>query len=313
MLRKIVFNVGKAIVLCMLLLAKAEAQPALLPPPGVDAPVVESPEFLGRVAVPPSLAVEAVPVQAVLPAETLEQITPVESPVLVNTSSWYHPAYWFGPDPWDIGFELGINGNEGINESLSMRVGGHINRETERWKFDNSLVYNKNTANDVETQNNALLDSRVDRVLGKSRWSLFFLNQVLYDEFQAFDLRVSLSSGVGYQFIDTETMDLTGSFGAGASREFGAVVEETAYEALFGLDYEHDFSKTQRFTAKVDYFPEWEDFSLYRIVTDFGWEIDLDRPQNVSLKFSVVDRYDSTPNGVEPNEINYAALLIWGL
>ena len=313
MQRKSIFMMGIGIVFCTLTCAVSLAQPMLLPPAGGDAPKVESPEFLGRVAVPPSLVEEAVTVQAVLPVETLEPTLPVESPILVTTPAWYHPAYWFGPDPWDIGFELGVNGNEGINESLSLRVGGHINRETERWKFDNSLVYNKNTANDVETQNNALLDSRVDRVLGASRWSLFFLNQVLYDEFQAFDLRVSLSSGVGYQFIDSETIDLTGSFGAGASREFGAVVEETAYEALFGLNYEHDFSKTQRFSAKVDYFPEWGDFSLYRIVTDFGWEIDLDRPKNVSLKFSVIDRYDSTPNGVEPNEINYAALLIWGL
>ena len=142
--------------------------------------------------------------------------------------AWYHPACWLGPAPWDIGLELGLNGNEGLNESLSLRAGGHLKRETKFWKFNSSLVYNKITANNLETENNAWLDTRLDRKLAESRWSLFFPNQNIYDEFQNFDLRVALNSSVGYQWIDTETIDLIGHFGAGASREFGAIVERTA-------------------------------------------------------------------------------------
>ena len=106
---------------------------------------------------------------------------------IIPSPKWYNLAYWFGPTPWDLGFELGINGAEGINQALSLRTGGHLKRETEFWKFDTTLVYNKNTANDVETQNNSLLDVRIDRKLGESPWSLFFMNQELYDEFQAYD------------------------------------------------------------------------------------------------------------------------------
>ena len=251
-------------------------------------------------------------------AEVLVETQPEPTPQLLEIDAqpdpmWYQPTYWFGPAPWDIGVEFGLNGVEGVNETLSMRAGGHLKRETEFWKFDTSLAYNKNTANGIETQNNALLDVRVDRLLGESPWTLFFLNQDLYDEFQDFDLRVSLNTGVGYQLIDTETKTLISRFGAGTSRDFGGVDERWAPEALFGLDYDHKITSMQRLTAKVDYFPEWEDFNRYRIVTDIGWEIDLDQPRNLSLKFSVIDRYDSTPNGAEPNEINYAALLIWGL
>ena len=61
-----------------------------------------------------------------------------------------------------------------------------------------------------------------------------------------------------------------GRFGAGASREFGGVDDEWAAEALFGLDYEYLISDKQRFTMKVDYFPEWEDFGQYRVVSDAG-------------------------------------------
>jgi hypothetical protein len=69
----------------------------------------------------------------------------------------------------------------------------------------------------------------------------------------------------------------------------------------------------QKLTAKVDYFPEWEDFAQYRVVGDFGYQIDLDRPKNVSLKLSLIDRYDSTPNGAEPNNLDYSVLMIWKL
>ena len=158
-----------------------------------------------------------------------------------------------------------------------------------------------------------MLDVRVDRLLGESPWTLFFLNQDIYDEFQAYDLRVALNSGVGYQFIENESRNLTGRFGAGTSREFGGPDNAWAPEALFGLDYDHKITSMQRLTAKIDYFPEWDDFNRYRVVTNLGWEIDLDQPRNLSLKFSVIDQYDSTPNGAEPNEINYAVLLIWGL
>ncbi|MCA9230471.1 MAG: DUF481 domain-containing protein [Planctomycetales bacterium] len=272
-------------------------EPAVLAPPGatelfqLPTPVQELPE--------PTDA-EAAALEAV-------EVTPEPEAV------WYQSSYWFGPAPWDIGFELGLNGAEGNNESLSLRTGGHVKRKTEFWKFDTSLVYNRNSANNVETQNNALLDVRVDRLLGESPWTLYFLNQELYDEFKAFDLRVSLNAGIGYQFVDTETIDLLGRFGAGASREIGGVDERWAQEALFGMDYEHKLSTTQKLTAKVDYYPEWKDFKKYRVVSDVGWMIDLDKPRNLSLKLSMQNRYDSTPNGAEPHELNYAALLIWSL
>jgi putative salt-induced outer membrane protein YdiY len=242
-------------------------------------------------------------------AEALEA-GPLVSP---TPPAWYEPAYWFGPAPWDIGVEFGLNGSEGVNQSLSISSGGHLKRKTRHWKIDSSLSYNKNTSDGVEKQHNGLVDLRVDRRMNNSPWSLYFLHQTLYDEFQAYDLRVSLNSGVGYELFDTETIDIIGRFGTGTSREFGGPDNQWAPEALLGLEYEHALSKMQRLAAKADYYPEWDNFNQYRVVSDVGWEIDLDRPQHLSVKFSVVDRYDSTPNGAKPNELNYSILMIWSL
>jgi putative salt-induced outer membrane protein YdiY len=227
--------------------------------------------------------------------------------------SWFDPVYWFGPEPWDAGLELGINGSEGNQSTLSLRSGGHVKRVTPGWKLDSSLVYNKNRSNNVETQHNAKVDARVDRILAESAWTLFSLDNLIYDEFQTYDLQVSLNLGVGRQVLKTSTVDLLARVGTGATREFGGVVEDWQPQALFGVDYTHQISTMQRLAAKVDYFPEWQDFREYRVVSDLGWQIALDRPRNVSLKLSLIDRYDSTPDGAKPNSFDYAVLLIWGL
>lgn len=305
----------RMLLLCWFLFPAAstvwgDGEARVLPPPnsGLAAPSAE--DLL--LAPPEELLTDPNQTEGLLEESITEAMESVPE-LLVEPARWYQPTYWFGPAPWDIGFELGINGSEGVNEALSLRSGGHLRRKTRNWKIDSSLVYNKNTANSVETQNNALLDLRLDRFLKDSPWSLFFLHQTLYDEFQAYDLRISANAGLGYECSFYEAIETILRVGAGTSREFGGPDDTWAPEALFGLEYTHQLTKMQRLAAKLDYYPQWDDFNQYRAVADIGWEIDLDRPKNLSLKFSIVDRYDSTPNGVQPNELNYSALLIWGL
>ena len=224
---------------------------------------------------------------------------------------WYYPTYWFGPTPWDSGFEIGLNGASGTSDSFSMRTGGFIKREGKDYKLDASLYYNKNQSEGVEVQSNALLDMRYDWLFDDSPWTLFMMSQTFYDEFQAFDLNVNVNAGVGYQWIDSETLKISSSLGSGASREFGGPNEEWVPEASFGLNYEQYLSKTRKLYAKMDYFPEWENFNNYRILADIGLEIELVQPSNLSLKFSATDRYDSQPDGVDPHNLNYSVLLIW--
>ena len=69
----------------------------------------------------------------------------------------------------------------------------------------------------------------------------------------------------------------------------------------------------QKVVMDVQYLPEWEGFSNYRIVADAHWELLLDEETNTHLKVGLVDRYDSTPNGAEANDLTYSLLLAWTL
>lgn len=288
---------------------RADDLPFLLPPPSTQLEL--PPGALGL----PSPAYSSIEDLLPSPIEdgAAAPLDATAAAALADPPLWYMPAYWFGPAPWDAGVELGINGSEGNNSVFSMRTGGHLKREWNQWKLDSSLVYNKNHTNGVETQNNGMLDTRLDRLLGESRYTLFVLENLIYDEFQAYDVQLSLNTGVGYHLIKNERTDLTTRVGAGSTREFGGGNEVWEPQALFGLDLTHSISKMQRLKAKVDYFPEWEDFRNYRVISDLSYEVDLDQPKNLSLKFSLIDRYDSTPNGSKPNALDYAVLLLWKL
>ena len=248
------------------------------------------------------------PLQPELPPPVFEQVAEASAePVAV----WYYPWTWFPRDGWANSVELGVNGSAGNAESLSFQTGARLKRKTEATLFDLRANYNRTTANGVETQNNSLINSNWERFLGGSPWTVFVKNGLEFDEFRAFDVRYNVNSGLGYSFFKTDTLTLTGRMGAGASREFGSPDDRWVPEALFGGDYEHQINDRNKWIARLDYFPEWGDFGNFRLVSDVAWEYLLDASGNLSLKLGATDRYDSTPNGVKPNDVNYSALLLY--
>lgn len=247
-----------------------------------------------------------------LPAVPAEQVDITELPV-DGSDSWILPTYWFKPVGWEGGAEIGINGTEGNSEALSVRAGYNLKRKTEKYELSSDLTYLKASADGIETQHNSLQNGRYERLFGDHPWTFFIQESLEYDEFKAFDLRLAVNAGIGIRLIETESTKLKARFGAGTSREFGGPNKDWVPEALYGADFERQLTKRQKLTLKTDYFPEWGNLSNYRLVTDFGWEVLLDEEHNLNFKLSVNDRYDSTPNGRKPNDINYALLLLWKL
>ena len=235
-------------------------------------------------------------------------------PADVPTESFWYPDGWqtwlFDP-AWDAGLELGINATEGNSQAFSFRLGGNVSRKTELWELKTNVIYAKSAANGLETQHNAIFNAGYERQFRDTPWSHFGKLSLEYDEFKAFDLRLAPNAGLAYQFVKTDDLMLKGRFGAGVSHEINGPDDRWVPEAVFGGDFTRQISKRQKFTLTADYFPEWTDFTNYRFVTDMAWNVALDEASKLSLKLSVNDRYDSTPNGRKPNDVIYALLLLW--
>lgn len=247
------------------------------------------------------------------PSEPLPALEPTPMEEIVTPPTWYQPTFWVGPGRWESAIELGLNGSSGSSDTLSFRTGGYFKGKNEDRKINLSLYYNSTMSEGVQTQNNALLSGRHDWLFQESPWSIYGLTQLFYDEFQAYDLNLNINSGLGYQWIDTELLKLGTQLGAGASREFGQPESEWTPEAQAGFDYEQTFCTDHKLTVSVDYFPEFENFGRYRVLSEFGWEVALSQPQNLSLKTAVTDRYDADPQGSKPHLLNYSILLLWKL
>ena len=235
--------------------------------------------------------------------EAIEEITP--------QPAWYDPAFWWHVEGWDNSFEIGIAGAAGNAETLDLRAGTDWKRKWERAEVAWSIVYAKSQNRSTLTKHNALFSGRSDFSFGESPWSWFVKTNVEYDEFKAFDTRWVLNSGLSYRWIKREGLTLSNRFGAGVSREFGGPDDSWVPEAVFGATYEHQWTKHQKFMLNADYYPDWGDFMSYRFVGKASWEILLDEASNLSLKLTATDRYDSTPHGRRPNDIDYALLLLW--
>jgi putative salt-induced outer membrane protein YdiY len=293
--------------------AAGQDPPAIIPLPPLDA----------ATSILPPPALPAAPAETVAPAAELsasdafdgDSDAPsmdVSAPVVAE-HVWYEPGFWIRPTAWDGGVEVGLTGTDGNSQTLSFAVGANVKRKTDTSDVLVQLNYVKASADSVETANNAFLKGRYEWLLGDSPWKPFVNGTLEYDEFRAFDLRLAGNGGIGYQLFDTDSSNLTGRFGSGVSHELGGPDDSYVPEAVYGLEFEYQLTSRQKVSAQTTYYPSWEDYSDYRIVTVVNWSILLDEATNLSLKLTGNDRYDSTPHGSKPNDLNYALVLVWEL
>jgi len=214
------------------------------------------------------------------------------------------------PKLWEGSLELGLNGAEGNSQTFNLRGGGKLKRKTEVNVFTTDLDYRKDSAQSIDTANKAFLESRWEHLFGQSPWTWFTHLTFDYDEFQAWDTRLAGDTGLGYRLLKTDVTQLTARLGGGASREFGGPSDDVKPEGVFGLEFEQKLNCRHKITASAEYRPDVTDFTDYRLVSKAGWEILLDEALHLSMKLGVADRYDSTPEGRKPNDLDYSLVLL---
>jgi putative salt-induced outer membrane protein YdiY len=218
------------------------------------------------------------------------------------------PSFW---DPWEGNLELGLNGTEGNSQTFNVRLGFTAKHKTEWLVKSLQITSIQKSANGISTANTALLDGRLDWPIPSTAWNYFVHGLLEYDEFKPFDARISADTGIGYEFIQTDYTTLVGRTGFALSREIGGADDEVVPEWLFGAEYKHKFNEFHSISFKTDYYPSLTDFSDFRLNSQASWEMMLSREWGLSLKLSAIDRYDSTPQGAKPNDLDYSTLLLW--
>lgn len=232
------------------------------------------------------------------------------APLEAEVTHWYHyPGRWLRG--WNSHAEFGLDGSTGNARTLAIQTGLETKRKTDLYTLALDLDYRQASNRSTTTEDNGRFNIDYDRMLLDSPWSGFGKFGMEWDKFKAFDLRINMNGGLGYHWVRRDDATLVTRFGAGASREIGAPDDDWIPEAVFGAEAERQLTSRQKLKGKVDYFPAWEDFSNFRLVSDVAWEILLDDADNLSLKLAATDRYDSTPQGAKKNDLYYSLLLLY--
>jgi len=242
--------------------------------------------------------------------QRLPAVDPLAAP------AWLKPADEAAvADPgkvWTGSLELGLNGSQGNAVNFNLNTGFDVSRKTAGGVFEVGFDYAKVNSSGVKTDHHALLDME-QKWASETPLGGFVHFAFDYDEFKAFDSRISANGGLDYALVSTDLTKLVSRWGAGFSQELGGPNDRTVPEAIFGMDLKRQITDRQQFDMEVRYFPDWSHFADFRLEADVAWKILLDQARNLSLKFDLIDRYDNTPGGLKPNDVIYAVLLHWDL
>ena len=245
-----------------------------------------------------------------LPATSATSPTDLKTEELILAPGWqlWSPAIW---KPWEGSVELGLSGTDGNTETFNVRFGMTAKHKTDYLVQTLQITSIQKSADGATTANTALIEGRQEWPMPQSRWNYYLHGLIEYDQFKAFDYRLSADTGPGYEFIQTEATTLVGRIGASVSQEVGGNAGNTKPELAISSEFKHKFNPTHSIMIKYDYFPNVTDFGDFRLNTQASWEIVLSHSWGLSLKLSMIDRYDSTPQGRRPNDLDYSTLVLW--
>lgn len=289
--------------------AGADAQ-APAPPDVLRLPPIEEatgPNSESPASAPPAASSEKAE-DGKVSVETEEAAAVVQPPEYLPV--FFFPAYR-EMKAWDGSFELGLDGTTGDSETFNFRFGLDLERKWDVHQIDCDIDYTRKSADGNETANRSILDWRYERLFRETPWTWFVHGSVEYNAFEEWDSRIAADTGIGYKVIATDATKLISRVGGGFSREFGLPDEYWAPELMLGIDFEHKVGKRHRLKAKAEYMPDVTKFASYRLNSQGSWEMLIDEEMNLSLKLSVISRYDSTPDDTDPSDLDYAAVVMW--
>jgi hypothetical protein len=281
----------------------APSAPLLTPDAALVGPLGPMPEETGA-AGPTSAPLDQA--LAAPPADFAAVVAPVQEAVVEVVPCEKPP-----PKLWSGRIQLGLNGSDGNSQQLTARSTGKAKRETLCTKLTLDVVHVMSHADSDLTQDNALFDGRFEKLFADGPWSWFVHETTEFDEFKAFDIRVTADSGLALRLIKDESIELQVRAGAGFSREYGVPAADYVPEASGGFTFEDQLGKQYKLLIKGDIYPDWRAFSDYRAQGEAAWEVKPDPDGGFSIRLSLIDRYDSTPSGKKHNDITYAAELAW--
>ncbi len=213
---------------------------------------------------------------------------------------------------WSGEFEAGLNGSEGNSPQSKARVATRAERKSRSRVVALRASYSRASDDGNLSESRAFGEGRHDWLFSESRWQAYADGSIEFDEFKDYDLRATTGGGAAYRFIDDERTQLLGSAGFGIAREIGGSDNGITPEGVLELQLDHHLTQRQTLTSALTFFPDFHEPGEFRAVGSVQWDLVVEEGHPFKIRFGIEDRYDSTPEGFKPNDLDYYASLVWG-
>lgn len=237
-----------------------------------------------------------------------EDAPPQGPPALAPSEPPAAPSFF---DGWDARLEVGLSGTEGNSEIANFRLGFNGKKETERerWLVKSSYYYA--TSDGDATRNEINLDLSRHWLNSGSPWFTFAEGIYDFNEFKAWDHRVSGFVGVGYEFAKSERLELLGQTGGGLTKEFGGANDLKPEGLISAGLIKWQFTDDQTLAGSITLYPDLSEFGKFRVISKLEWLIRMSAADGLMLKFGVENEYESeTEDATKHSDLKYYGSLV---
>jgi putative salt-induced outer membrane protein YdiY len=231
----------------------------------------------GKIATAPGAAIQGKDI----PLEQIKKVNPVK-------------VKWTG----DLSAGLLLTRGDSYSDNFSLALNAMRRGEDDRITFGAAYLYGKTRSPDTGeksvTTDNWFAQLKYDYFFAP-KWYGYGQARVEKDRIAELDLRLMAGAGVGYQWIERETLNFSTEAGltwlfedySNATPKSDTIAVRLAYHV------DHKLNENVALFHNLQYFPSLEDLSDYFITTDAGVRAGLTK--SMFAEFKVELNYDSTP------------------
>lgn len=213
---------------------------------------------------------------------------------------------------WNQIIKLGGGYQSGQTDNIDINTTYHADRTVNEHEVRFDVSYRLAETDESKTANRFSSAWGNKWFRSESKWDSFTNLQFEWAEFQSWDQRLVGDLGIGYkiyQYKDNENeTELSGRFGGGFRKEFQSENDDLIPEGLLGLAYDWKLAGNQSFKADTTWFPDFQDFANYRLVSHASWNIKMTEAKNLDFSIGLHHEYDSVVDtGVKKTYLHLTA------
>lgn len=264
---------------------------------------------------------------ALPPLPAMINQTPVPQPIGVspdfgdvedeNTSldriEEYYDQYWEYVEIWTKRMEIGGTFLAGNTQSDYITTGLQLEKSDNDNRFEFEIGGRWGRSNGVRDANRWYGNATLD-IAKKTNWIVFVTNKNTYDEFENLDWRGTISSGLGYRFIDEKDKRLIVRLGPGGTREIynSPQLKRTTLDMFAELEFKWPLSDHAKLEHKQTWTPSVDNGQIIRLTTETGILFKLDNKDRWNLRLGLLQVYNSAPNaGRKKNDFTGSVSLVY--